>query len=213
MNKLLTARFFHSSIVFPPFLITFYGGKKTKLLYFRFLKLCLICNLTHMFVFILQGLLLCILYTIVTAQQQQQRERHSREHQHKHHHQHRHRQHQQQLNLINQQNVHGNRTFGSGGGGGGGAGHAWLSQPDAAENELEKRGKNGWSAWTNWSTCSRSCDGGIAQQIRRCHSTHCRGEPIRYRICNMQVNNWKFIILLYISFLLPFGLVFQFLFK
>lgn len=153
-----------------------------------------------MFVFILQGLLLCILYTIVTAQQQQQRERHSREHQHKHHHQHRHRQHQQQLNLINQQNVHGNRTFGSGGGGGGGAGHAWLSQPDAAENELEKRGKNGWSAWTNWSTCSRSCDGGIAQQIRRCHSTHCRGEPIRYRICNMQVNNWKFIILLYILF-------------
>lgn len=117
--------------------------------------------------------MLCILSTIALAQ-----DRHTREHQHQHH-RHHNIQRQQQQNLIKIENVHGNKTFG---------GHAWFAHhPDAAENELEKRGKNGWSAWTNWSTCSRSCDGGIAQQIRRCHSTHCRGEPIRYRICNMQV--------------------------
>lgn len=117
--------------------------------------------------------MLCIFSTIATQ------ERHIREHQHQHHRHHN--QQRQQLNLINLENVHNNKTFG---------GHAWLSHPDTAENEneLEKRGKTGWSAWTSWSTCSRSCDGGIAQQIRRCHSTHCRGEPIRYRICNMQVN-------------------------
>lgn len=132
--------------------------------------------------------MLCICSTIASAQ-----DRHTREHQHQHHrhhniqrqHQHQHH-HQQQHNLIKLENVHGNKTFG---------GHAWFSgghsHSDATENELEKRGKNGWSGWTNWSTCSRSCDGGIAQQIRRCHSTHCRGEPIRYRICNMQVNIYQ----------------------
>lgn len=118
--------------------------------------------------------MLCVFSSIASQ------ERHTREHQHQHH-RHHNQQRQQQFNLINLENVHNNKTFG---------GHAWLSHPDTAENEneLEKRGKSGWSAWTNWSTCSRSCDGGIAQQIRRCHSSHCRGEPIRYRICNMQVN-------------------------
>lgn len=123
--------------------------------------------------FYFQGILLCIFSTIAS-------ERHTREHQHQHqHHRHHNIQKQQQLNLINLENVHSNKTIG---------GHAWISHPETAENELEKRGKNGWGAWTSWSTCSRSCDGGIAQQIRRCHSTHCRGEPIRYRICNMQVS-------------------------
>lgn len=130
----------------------------------------LICDLT---LFYFQSILVCIFSTIASQ------ERHTREHQHHQHHRHHNIQQRQQPNLINLENVHGNKTFG---------GHAWLSSPETAENELEKRGKNGWSAWTNWSTCSRSCDGGIAQQIRRCHSTHCRGEPIRYRICNMQVN-------------------------
>lgn len=53
----------------------------------------------------------------------------------------------------------------------------------------QKRGKNvGWSGWSDWSTCSRSCDGGIAHQLRRCHSPQgCKGEPVRYKICNMQV--------------------------
>ncbi|XP_055302393.1 protein madd-4 isoform X2 [Sitodiplosis mosellana] len=117
------------------------------------------------------GILLCVFSTVASQ------ERHTREHQHQHQHHRHHNIQRQQLNLIKLENVHSNKTFG---------GHAWLSHPDTAENELEKRGKNGWSAWTNWSTCSRSCDGGIAQQIRRCHSAHCRGEPIRYRICNMQ---------------------------
>lgn len=77
--------------------------------------------------------------------------------------------------------------------GGGGVGGG---EPD---NELEKRAKTGWSGWSEWSTCSRSCDGGVAQQLRRCHAPGaCRGEPIRYRLCNMQVRDtdsrtgWQF---------------------
>lgn len=116
-------------------------------------------------------------------------EEHKKEHQQQHQHQHQHHRHhnnaqRQQFNLINPKNTYSNnnnnnKTFG---------GHAWLSQPDHAENELEKRAKGGWSAWSSWSMCSRSCDGGIAQQLRRCLAAKgCRGEPIRYRICNMQV--------------------------
>jgi hypothetical protein len=53
---------------------------------------------------------------------------------------------------------------------------------------LQKRAKNpGWSAWSEWSTCSRTCDGGVAYQLRRCHAPHgCKGEGVRYKICNMQ---------------------------
>lgn len=44
-----------------------------------------------------------------------------------------------------------------------------------------------WSSWSNWSTCSRTCDGGVMQQIRRCQIPNgCRGQAVRYRICNMQ---------------------------
>lgn len=47
--------------------------------------------------------------------------------------------------------------------------------------------KLGWSGWSDFSTCSRTCDGGVAFQLRRCHSpSGCRGESVRYRICNMQ---------------------------
>lgn len=115
-------------------------------------------------------------------------EEHTKEHQHQNQHQNQHHRHhnaqRQQFNLINPKSTHSNhdnnKTFG---------GHAWLSHPDHAENELEKRAKGGWSAWSSWSMCSRSCDGGIAQQLRRCLAAKgCRGEPIRYRICNMQVN-------------------------
>ncbi|XP_037039972.1 protein madd-4 isoform X3 [Bradysia coprophila] len=63
----------------------------------------------------------------------------------------------------------------------------WPTESDL-ENELEKRVKNiGWSSWSEWSTCSRSCDGGVAQQLRRCRAPNgCRGEPVRHKICNMQ---------------------------
>ncbi|XP_049312456.1 protein madd-4 isoform X2 [Bactrocera dorsalis] len=80
----------------------------------------------------------------------------------------------------------------------------WNTASDL-ENELEcmlqqKRAKSSsssssssgskdgqWSGWSEWSTCSRTCDGGIMQQIRRCYNTNgCKGETIRYRICNMQ---------------------------
>lgn len=48
----------------------------------------------------------------------------------------------------------------------------------------------GWTPWSKWSTCSRTCDGGVSHQLRRCNSyVGCHGEPIRYKICNMQVSN------------------------
>ncbi|XP_041632766.1 protein madd-4 isoform X1 [Drosophila kikkawai] len=73
----------------------------------------------------------------------------------------------------------------------------WNTASDL-ENELEQqkraKGQNAggggpgqWSTWSDWSTCSRTCDGGIMQQIRRCsNSGSCRGESARFRICNMQ---------------------------
>lgn len=64
-----------------------------------------------------------------------------------------------------------------------------LDNVDRLPVVRQKRAKNGWSGWSEWSTCSRSCDGGVAQQLRRCHVPDgCRGEPIRYRLCNMQVS-------------------------
>ncbi|XP_030381112.1 protein madd-4 [Scaptodrosophila lebanonensis] len=84
----------------------------------------------------------------------------------------------------------------------------WNTASDL-ENELEqqKRSKNTqnnagssslgssatssgpgqWSSWSDWSQCSRTCDGGVMQQMRRCSTQNgCRGESARYRICNMQ---------------------------
>lgn len=44
-----------------------------------------------------------------------------------------------------------------------------------------------WSPWSAWSTCSRTCDGGVSYQLRRCRSNSgCHGDTIRYKICNMQ---------------------------
>jgi Thrombospondin type 1 domain len=59
------------------------------------------------------------------------------------------------------------------------------------DDEIQKRpsqhNKIGWSGWSDFSACSRTCDGGVAFQLRRCHSpSGCRGESVRYRICNMQ---------------------------
>lgn len=47
---------------------------------------------------------------------------------------------------------------------------------------------NGWSVWSEWSSCSRSCDGGVSHQLRTCQKGSCKGEHIRYKICNMQVS-------------------------
>lgn len=47
--------------------------------------------------------------------------------------------------------------------------------------------KQGWSIWSEWSTCSRTCDGGVAYQLRTCNAQQgCKGDTIRYKICNMQ---------------------------
>ncbi|XP_049817483.1 ADAMTS-like protein 1 isoform X3 [Aethina tumida] len=58
----------------------------------------------------------------------------------------------------------------------------------ALSSELEEvdSRSGGWSKWSEWSPCSRSCDGGVSKQIRSCKTTSCRGEHVRYRICNMQ---------------------------
>lgn len=116
-------------------------------------------------------------------------QQHQHQHQHQHHNSHRH---NVAPNNHLKNNNNNQTSSSSGGGSGSGGGHSWISQPDAESTELEKRGsgKNvGWSTWSDWSTCSRSCDGGIAQQLRRCHAPQgCRGEPVRYKICNMQVN-------------------------
>ncbi|XP_022257706.1 uncharacterized protein LOC106472631 isoform X3 [Limulus polyphemus] len=45
----------------------------------------------------------------------------------------------------------------------------------------------GWSEWSDWSMCSRSCDGGVTYQLRRCiDKSECKGDPVRYHICNME---------------------------
>lgn len=54
-------------------------------------------------------------------------------------------------------------------------------------NNNNSHQKLGWSSWSDFSVCSRTCDGGVSYQLRRCHSpAGCRGESIRYKICNMQ---------------------------
>ncbi|XP_067620912.1 ADAMTS-like protein 3 isoform X1 [Eurosta solidaginis] len=62
------------------------------------------------------------------------------------------------------------------------------SNSAASSSSSSDGSKDGqWSGWSDWSTCSRTCDGGIMQQIRRCYNTNgCKGESVRYRICNMQ---------------------------
>ncbi|XP_072946588.1 protein madd-4 [Epargyreus clarus] len=60
---------------------------------------------------------------------------------------------------------------------------------DANHDNTTHHGKErgGWSQWSEWSLCSRTCDGGVSRQLRTCSSpAGCRGEPVRYKICNMQ---------------------------
>lgn len=47
--------------------------------------------------------------------------------------------------------------------------------------------EDGWAQWSQWSICSRSCDGGVTTQLRKCdRKTGCKGASVKYRICNMQ---------------------------
>ncbi|KAJ0171985.1 hypothetical protein K1T71_012748 [Dendrolimus kikuchii] len=60
---------------------------------------------------------------------------------------------------------------------------------DITHGNVTHHGKDrgGWSQWSEWSLCSRTCDGGVSRQLRTCSSpAGCRGEPVRYKICNMQ---------------------------
>ncbi|XP_033220968.1 protein madd-4 [Belonocnema kinseyi] len=52
------------------------------------------------------------------------------------------------------------------------------------EEEKERKGL----AWGEWSHCTRSCDGGISRQQRRCRKKPCKGKPwsMKYKLCNTQ---------------------------
>ncbi|GFT88595.1 hypothetical protein NPIL_91161 [Nephila pilipes] len=58
-------------------------------------------------------------------------------------------------------------------------------------NELPFNSKDqGWSEWSAWTSCSRSCNGGVSYQIRKCEGkSDCEGETTKYKICNMQVSH------------------------
>ncbi|CAI4228533.1 unnamed protein product [Auanema sp. JU1783] len=43
----------------------------------------------------------------------------------------------------------------------------------------------GWAGWSSWTSCSRSCGGGVSQQLRRCLDEKCSGHSVRYRVCNV----------------------------
>lgn len=52
-----------------------------------------------------------------------------------------------------------------------------------------------WTEWSQWSSCSRSCDGGVSHQLRKCRTASCIGERIRYKICNMQVSFFLYCLI------------------
>ncbi|KYB26433.1 hypothetical protein TcasGA2_TC033766 [Tribolium castaneum] len=71
-----------------------------------------------------------------------------------------------------------------------------ITTDDDSEQELSSQlqevdGRSGgWSSWSEWSACSRSCDGGVSHQLRTCKPGSCRGDHVRYKICNMQVGHF-----------------------
>ncbi|CAI5438462.1 unnamed protein product [Caenorhabditis angaria] len=40
-----------------------------------------------------------------------------------------------------------------------------------------------WAGWSQWSPCSKTCGGGISRQLRRCLTSKCSGEAVRFRVC------------------------------
>uniref|UniRef100_A0A1I7W7J3 ADAM_CR_2 domain-containing protein n=1 Tax=Heterorhabditis bacteriophora TaxID=37862 RepID=A0A1I7W7J3_HETBA len=43
----------------------------------------------------------------------------------------------------------------------------------------------GWAGWSPWTSCSKTCGGGVSQQLRRCLDVKCSGFSIRFRVCNL----------------------------
>ena len=45
----------------------------------------------------------------------------------------------------------------------------------------------GWTSWSDWSGCSRSCDAGLQQRVRRCQDGRrsCDGDSTNIRFCNV----------------------------
>ncbi|KAJ3657379.1 hypothetical protein Zmor_009188 [Zophobas morio] len=77
-----------------------------------------------------------------------------------------------------------------------------ITSDDDSEQELSSQLQEvdgragGWSPWSDWSSCSRSCDGGVSHQLRTCRTGSCRGEHVRYKICNMQVGHFARLTLM-----------------
>ncbi|CAD6184832.1 unnamed protein product [Caenorhabditis auriculariae] len=44
----------------------------------------------------------------------------------------------------------------------------------------------GWAGWSPWTPCSKTCGGGVSQQLRRCLDTKCSGHAVRYRVCALK---------------------------
>jgi len=44
-----------------------------------------------------------------------------------------------------------------------------------------------WTEWSEWNRCSRSCDGGLQQRVRRCQNGRgsCDGDSTNFRFCNV----------------------------
>uniref|UniRef100_A0AAF3EJ61 Uncharacterized protein n=1 Tax=Mesorhabditis belari TaxID=2138241 RepID=A0AAF3EJ61_9BILA len=42
----------------------------------------------------------------------------------------------------------------------------------------------GWAGWSPWTPCSKTCGGGVSQQLRRCLDVKCSGISVRFRVCN-----------------------------
>lgn len=76
--------------------------------------------------------------------------------------------------------------------------YIFLNQTHLQNNGLTKF--SGWTSWGPWSPCSRSCDGGVSTQTRKClYKAGCNGPDKNYRICNMQVcYNIKFTCFLHL---------------
>lgn len=40
-----------------------------------------------------------------------------------------------------------------------------------------------WAAWSPWSSCTKTCGGGVSRQLRRCLTSKCSGESVRFKVC------------------------------